>query len=221
MGTGRWLVFELWSLFKSKTYIGWKQQSRRLSFKRIGKTMLSKFKLKKGGNSKAYVLWLLLFAKKQSKFSYLFNISLVCKCSPLSVTAITREWVRYKWRDLVKERKIDTVGWSLSRCLEIGSISIPIQSDNQFFIVFYHFCCRKNVSFFLTILIWFYPPFPSFFRICQTLKRVNLHQLMQRRWCKETNTVLTNINKLGGNSQNFLCKFLIFFVTLGLKILRL
>jgi len=26
---------------------------------------------------------------------------------------------------------------------------------------------------------------------------------------------------LGGNSQNFLCKFLIFFVTLGPKILRL
>jgi len=26
---------------------------------------------------------------------------------------------------------------------------------------------------------------------------------------------------LGGNSQNFLCKFLIFFVTFGLKILRL
>jgi len=170
MGTGRWLVFELWSLFKSKTYIGWKQQSRRLSFKRIGKTMLSKFKLKKGGNSKAYVLWLFLFAKKQSKFSYLFNISLVCKCSPLSVTAITREWVRYKWRDLVKERKIDTVGWSLSRCLEIGSISIPIQSDNQFFIVFYHFCCRKKCLSFTLFWFGFIPLSLHFFVSVKPLK---------------------------------------------------
>ncbi len=32
---------------------------------------------------------------------------------------------------------------------------------------------------------------------------------------------LTHPLSLGGNSQNFLCKFLIFFVTLGLKILRL
>ncbi len=31
----------------------------------------------------------------------------------------------------------------------------------------------------------------------------------------------TNILLLGGNSQNFLCKFVRFFVTLGLKILRL
>jgi len=28
-------------------------------------------------------------------------------------------------------------------------------------------------------------------------------------------------NEQGGDSQNFLCKFIIFFVTLGLKILRL
>jgi len=29
------------------------------------------------------------------------------------------------------------------------------------------------------------------------------------------------INEQGGDSQNFLCKFIIFFVTLGLKILTL
>ncbi len=33
--------------------------------------------------------------------------------------------------------------------------------------------------------------------------------------------ILKQLNFLGGNSQNFLSKFLIFFVTLGLKILRL